>query len=96
MISASFLGLNFGKLVSERFFIVREAGHAGPGVVVGRAEDAEDLEYLVDLAVALEQGLPGKHLGFLGDRTCSRWTRCRRSGCKFSVRGGSRGPGTRA
>ena len=41
----------------ELGLVVGQPGHARPGVVVGRAQRAEDAEQLVDLAVAGEQGL---------------------------------------
>lgn len=47
----------------ERGLEVWEAGDAGP-VELGRgAEDAEDFEYLINLAVAGKEGLAGAHLG---------------------------------
>jgi len=53
------LALPLGKAGLE----IWEAGDAGPINLGGRAQDAEDLEDLIDFAVAGEKGFTGGHLG---------------------------------
>jgi hypothetical protein len=49
--------------VGEGGLVVPELGDAGPDLLVGRAEDAEDAVELVELAVAGEQRPLGHHFG---------------------------------
>ena len=45
------------------YLVVRQAGDAGPHLLGGRAQSAEDLEELVNLRVSREEGAARDHLG---------------------------------
>ena len=56
-----------GELLSrparKRALVVGQLADAGPGALVGRAEDAKDLKELIDLRVAAKEHLVRGHLG---------------------------------